>query len=269
MTTSKILGAHLSKGKGLHTLQVQMDKFNLDTCAFFFSSPRTFQSKELTKQEIKQFLNQTKKPHLMLPHAPYVINLASNDPRNLILLQAELDKCQQCNIELYNIHPGSGKDSTLNNIALNLNTMKTDVTVVIENMAGDGSKFGYQFEQLAQIINQCAIKTGICLDTCHLFGAGYDITTKEKFDGVMKEFHNIVGIEKLKGVHLNDSKCALNSRKDRHEFIAKGLIGKEAFEFVMQSHWFDNVPIIMETPDMANLNDEVKMLRKFEKILNS
>lgn len=262
--TSKILGAHLSKSKGLHTLQKQMEKYNLDTCAFFFSSPRTFQSKELSKDEIKEFLKVTKNPHLLLPHAPYVINLANNDPRNNVLLEAELKKCRQCNIELYNIHPGSGKKQTMKNISTNLNKIKTDVTIVIENMAGDGLKFGRTFEEIAEIISQCKIKTGVCLDTCHLFGAGYDIRTFEKFDNVMKEFNNIVGIEKLKGVHLNDSKCELNSRKDRHEFVTKGLIGKDAFEFVMQSHWFNNVPIIMETPDMDHFSKEVEMLRKFE-----
>lgn len=260
--TSKILGAHLSKGKGLHTLQDQMDKYNLDTCAFFFSSPRTFQTKELTKNEIKEFLKRTKNSHLLLPHAPYVINLAKDDPRSMSLLESELIKCQQCNIELYNVHPGSG--SSIENIASNLNKIETNVTVVIENMAGDGSKFGRTFEQLAEIIGRCKNKTGICLDTCHLFAAGYDIRTFEKFDAVMKEFNNIIGIEKIKGVHLNDSKCDLNSRKDRHEFVTKGLIGSKAFEFVMQSQWFDNVPIIMETPDMKNIDDEVKMLRGFE-----
>lgn len=267
----KILGIHQSRKGGIHTIQTQMNALKTDTCAFFFGSPRSFASKPLTTEEIKQFKQIVKNPSTLLPHGSYLINLVNKDPKHAELFKAELTKCRQLGINLYNIHPGSdtsgiGVEKALDQIALNINSLDPGPIIVIENMAGDGKKLGYTFEHLRGIIDRVEDKekVGVCLDTCHLFAAGYDIRTAEKFDEVMKQFDSVVGIKYLKGMHLNDSKQDLGSRKDRHELIGKGKIGIEAFKFIMQSHWFDKVSLIIETPDEGNEQEEIEMLRSFE-----
>lgn len=267
----RILGIHQNRKKGYHSLQTEMNFLETDTCAFFLNSPRSFTTKPLSDDEISLFKNHTKNPSLLLPHGSYLINLVNKDSKHINLLNSELHKCDQLNIKLYNVHPGSdtlklGLNTSINNVASTINSLTTNVTIVIENMAGDGNKIGYTFEHLRMIIDRVENKerVGVCLDTCHLFAANYDIRTFEKFDDVMKEFDNVVGVKYLKAMHLNDSKTEMGSRRDRHAVLGKGMIGLEAFRFVMRGKWFENAVLIVETPDEVNRRGEIKMLRDFE-----
>lgn len=269
----KLIGAHLPIGKGLYTLQSKMENLNTQTCAFFIRSPRSFESKDLTSITINKFKENIKEPSILLPHAPYLINLANKDPKHIKVLQDDLIKCSQLGIKYYNLHPGSdvlnlGKEKAIKQISDQINQLKNDsVVIVLENLAGDGKKVGNTFEELRDIIENVKDKSliGVCLDTCHLFGYGYDIRTEEKFENVMNEFDRIVGLKYLKGMHLNDSKMPLGSKKDRHESIGKGKIGLDAFKYIMKSDYFDNIPMILETPDPSIYQEEIDLLRSFEK----
>ncbi|EJW02098.1 apurinic endonuclease (APN1) [Edhazardia aedis USNM 41457] len=270
----KLLGAHLSTSNGLHTLQEKMEKLSIKTCAFFVRNPRGFSSKALTDAELLKWKSSIQNPEILLPHAPYIINLANKEQcsKHLEVLEHDLEKLSILGVEYYNLHPGSdvsklGKDGALKLIISNLNKLKNKkVTVVIENMAGDGKKVGGKFEDLRYIVNnvQNKEKIGVCLDTCHMFAAGYDIRKPEKFEAVMKDFDRIVGLKYLKGVHLNDSKHNIASNKDRHEEIGKGCIGIECFKYIMNSDYFNDIPMILETPEPDNYLNEIKLLRSLE-----
>jgi deoxyribonuclease-4 len=178
---------------------------------------------------------------------------------------------------LYNIHPGSdtkgiGKEA-LELVSVQLNRAMKDVPSVIillENMAGQGSVCGRTFEELAYIIEHIEDKEriGVTLDTSHLFGAGYDIRTAENFEKIMREFDRIVGLKYLRAMHLNDSKCELDSRKDRHEQIGKGTIGIEAFRYIMNSSYFEDIPMILETPNPLEFGKEIALLRSLINEIN-
>lgn len=266
-----ILGIHQSIKKGLHSIQTEMNLLHTSTCSFFLGSPRSFNSKPLTQNEIKLFQDNVSNPSNLLPHGSYLINLVNREPKHINLFHSELLKCKQLGIQLYNIHPGSdtkniGVSNALDQIALTINSIESGPRIIIENMAGEGKKLGYSFEQLSGIIDRVEDKDriGVCLDTCHLFAAGYDIRTEQKFEDVMVEFDNVVGVKYLKAMHLNDSKGDLGSRRDRHECIGRGKIGIEAFKFVMKSKWFKDVVLIIETPNEGREKEEIEMLRSFE-----
>ncbi|KAM0676890.1 hypothetical protein BDAP_002481 [Binucleata daphniae] len=275
----KFIGAHLSISKGLHTIKHEMEEIDANTCAFFIRNPRGFKTKPLNEIEIKKWQLFVKNTETFLPHAPYIINLANKEQheKHRDCLDDDLERCSILGIENYNIHPGSdvsnlGRVKAIELIANGINNLKNkNVRVVIENTAGDGKKVGSTFEDLRDIImNVCnKDRVGVCLDTCHLFGAGYDIRKYEQFDLVMKEFDRIVGLKYLKGMHLNDSKMELGSKKDRHECIGKGKIGLEPFKYIMQSEMFDNIPLILETPVSSEYKNEIKILRNFSKTTNT
>ena len=143
--------------------------------------------------------------------------------------------------------------------------MTSGVIAVIENTAGQGSHLGFTFEQIASMIAQVGDKSrvGVCIDTCHAFTAGYDIRTKETFENTFERFGSIIGYEFLKGMHLNDSKKELGTRVDRHDSLGKGFIGLDPFKWIMADSRFDKIPLILETPDETNWEDEIKLLRSF------
>lgn len=270
---TKILGAHLSISKGLFTVEKQMKMINCETCALFLKNQRTFNFQPLEQDVINKFKKTVQHPELLLPHASYLINLANDkDMKGYHLMIDDLKRCNALGINLYNIHPGSNTQKNItkaiNNIADNINRAHKEVDNVIiclENMAGQGNTIGRRFEELKQIIDLVYDKSriGITLDTCHLFGGGYDIRTFNSFENTMQEFNSIIGLQYLKAMHLNDSKMELNSRKDRHEELGKGKIGIDCFKFIMTSEYFINIPMILETPNPENYKNEIALLKSF------
>lgn len=267
-----MIGAHLSIGKGIHSLQKQMELLKCDCCAMFLKSQRQYNSKQLSENEIKEFKNAIKFPERLIPHGSYLINLANPDTceKSLDCLLDDLKRCEALGLTLYNIHPGSDVknlgNKALDLIAENLNIAikkTSNVIICLENMAGQGTVCGRTFSELKYIIDRVIDKNriGVTLDTCHLFGGGYDIRTPENFTKIMDEFKTVVGIEYLKALHLNDSKCELNSRKDRHESIGEGKIGIDAFKFIMNSDDFEDIPMILETPFPENFKKEIELLK--------
>lgn len=212
----------------------------------------------------------------VLPHDSYLINLGHPEEEGLQKSRAafldEMLRCEQLGLKLLNFHPGSHLnkiplEECLDRVAesINLALGKTQgVTAVIENTAGQGSNVGYEFRQLKHIIDRVEDKSrvGVCLDTCHTYTAGYDIVNE--YDRVFREFDATVGFDFLRGIHLNDSKKALGSRVDRHDSIGKGLLGMDFFKRFMKDDRFDNMPIVLETPDETLWAEEIKLLRSFE-----
>lgn len=271
----KWLGAHLSIAKGLDTLQRQMELIGGDTCALFLKSSRSFASKPLTEEAAAAFRKAVRHPERLLPHGSYLINLASDEAgdKHYACLVDDMRRCHALGIRYYNIHPGSDVQKrgrgALALIAAQLDRAMREVpgvVVLLENMAGQGTVCCASFEELGCIIEHVEDKAriGVTLDTCHLFAAGYDIRTAEGFERTMEAFDRAVGIGYLKAMHLNDSKCPLGSRKDRHEQLGKGLIGTEAFRYIMNSSYFEDMPLVLETPSPDEYKRELQLLRSLE-----
>ncbi len=275
LASEYLLGVHLPIGKGIHTLQQQMNTLKASTCALFLKSQRTYHFKKISEVDVRKFVECVRKPGILLPHGSYLINLANPGDagrKSLDVLIDDLERCNALGIKMYNVHPGSDVDK-LGKKALALVSERLNrvldavprVTILIENMAGQGSVVGSTFEELHDIIEGVSDKSriGVCLDTCHMFGAGYDIRTHESFQAVMDTFDRVVGLGYLKAMHLNDSKKELGSRVDRHESIGKGMIGMDAFRFVMTSSMFRGIPLILETPDPEIYGREIEILKSF------
>ncbi|DBA74385.1 hypothetical protein WJX77_002649 [Trebouxia sp. C0004] len=262
----KWVGAHVSMGGGLERAVVRAASIGANAFALDTRSKRQWESKPIEVDTADKFKQACKDygfgPEHILPHGSYLINLASADPallsKSYNAFVDELKRCEILGIRLYNFHPGStcGKcppEEGMDRIAEQINKAHTEtksVIVVLENMAGAGGSVGHKFEYLRHIIDRVEAKArvGVCLDTCHLFAGGYDVSSPETFEQVMAEFEEVVGLQYLKGMHVNDSKAALGSKKDRHENVAKGLIGKDCFSFLMNDDRFNGIPLIMETP---------------------
>jgi len=274
----KYIGAHVSSSGGVENAPLNAKEIGAKAFALFVKNQRQWFVKPLTTENIDNFKKNCEDSNFdmdyVLPHDSYLINLGSPDPdsleksRNSFL--KEIQRCEQLGIKMLNFHPGShlkkiSEDECLNRIGESLNIMldkTSSVSLLIENTAGQGSNMGYKFEHLAHIIDIVEDKSrvGVCIDTCHTFGAGYELKTEEGFLKTFKTFEDIVGIKYLKGIHLNDSKKEFASRLDRHESIGDGLIGIDAFRFIMNDGRFDNIPIILETPNPERWPQEIKML---------
>jgi len=275
----KYIGAHVSIAGGLDISVLRAYQLGATAFSFFTKNQRQWKSTPLSNKIISDFKVTCNKlnyqANQILPHGSYLINLGHPDSdllkksRNAFL--DEIIRCNDLGLVLFNFHPGSHlhkitEDSCLeiiaNSINLSLNKTK-NVTLVIENTAGQGSNVGYCFEHLAKIINKIEDKSriGVCLDTCHLFSAGYDLRTKDAYNNTFKMFDKIVGFNYLRGVHINDSKGNLNSRIDRHHSLGKGNIGCDAFIWMMQDHRFNDMPIILETIDSNIWSEEISWLK--------
>lgn len=274
----KYVGAHTSTSGGIYNAVVNAQAIGAKAFAMFTKNQRRWEAKPLQSKDIdkfKELLNESKiSPRHVLPHDSYLINLGhpDSDKRNKSL-NAFLDEVQRCELlglDRLNFHPGShlkqiSEDECLKLIAQGMNKTldKTKgVTLVLENTAGQGSNLGYRFEHLARIIELIEDKSrvGVCIDTCHMFTAGYDIRTREAYDVSMAQFENIVGFKYLRGMHLNDSKPDLGSHVDRHDSIGKGKIGLDAFRFIMNDERMDDIPLILETIDESLWPQEIKLL---------
>lgn len=276
----KYIGAHVSASGGVEFAPVNAHEIGANAFALFTKNQRQWVSKPLTEENIRLFKENCTKYNFqtdyILPHDSYLINLGHPEEEGLEKSRAafldEMQRCEQLGLKLLNFHPGShlNKISVEDCLALiaesiNLTLEKTKgVTAVIENTAGQGSNLGSEFWQLRYIIDRVNDKSrvGICLDTCHTYTAGYDIVND--YDKVFDEFEKEVGFEYLRGMHLNDSKKELGSHVDRHDNIGQGLTGSALFERLMKDSRFDNMPLILETPDESKWAEEIAWLRSVE-----
>jgi deoxyribonuclease-4 len=280
---NKFVGAHTSSSGGVFNAVYNAQQIGAKAFALFTKNQKRWDAKPLDTKTIERFktaLDESKiLPKHVLPHDSYLINLGHPDEQKLIKSRMafidELERCEELGLEKLNFHPGShlkeiSEDECIDRIAESVNIAldKTKgVSAVIENTAGQGSNLGYKFEHLAQIIDKVEDKTriGVCIDTCHMFVAGYDIRTKEVYDKTWQEFENIVGFKYLMGMHINDSKPPLGSKKDRHHSIGQGEIGLDAFRFIMNDERMDDIPLILETIDSSIWKEEIELLYSLER----
>jgi deoxyribonuclease-4 len=274
----KYVGAHVSAAGGVENAPENAHKIGAKAFALFTKNQKQWFAKPLTQDNIDKFKAKCTEygypPELILPHDSYLINLGNPVPENLEKSRKafldEMQRCEQLGLKLLNFHPGAhlkkmSESQCLETIAESINMVleKTSgVTAVIENTAGQGSNVGYKFEHLAAIIEMVDDKSrvGVCLDTCHTYTAGYDIKSATGYEATFEEFDSLIGFQYLKGMHLNDSKKELGSRVDRHDSIGKGLMGIEVFRRIMNDPRFDNIPLILETPDDSLWEEEIKLL---------
>lgn len=274
----KFVGAHVSTTGGIDKAPLNAARIGARAFALFTRNQRQWNPKMPTAKQIGTFRENCRRmgffPAQIIAHDSYLINLGHPGDGELLksrtAFQTELRLCEQLGIELLNFHPGShlrlaSEKETLARIAESIDMALAEtkgVTAVIENTAGQGSNLGYSFEQIAMIIELLDDKSrvGVCLDTAHLFAAGYDLRTTESFAGVLDAFDRIIGFGYLRGMHLNDSKAELGSRVDRHASLGEGKIGIEAFRLVMNDPRFDNIPLILETPSPEKWPEEIRLL---------
>ena len=273
------IGAHLSINKGFENIGLEALSIDANTFQFFPRSPRGGKAKALDPQDIESFEEVINNSNIdvILAHAPYVINLASKSEQtrdnSYEIFEDDLKRLSLLPENMYNFHPGShvgqGVEKGINLIADSLNKLiqeEQKTTVLLETMAGKGTEIGRTFEELQMIIEKVEIdeKIGVCLDTCHVYDAGYDI--RNDLDGVIDEFDNVIGLNRLKAIHLNDSKFGLNSHKDRHEKIGMGEIGMDAICEIINHKSLRNLPFFLETPnDVEGYKEEIKLLRGYYK----
>lgn len=279
----KYIGAHVSASGGVENAVLRAVEIGANAFALFTKNQRQWKTPPLKAENIEKFKRFCKVhnilPEHILPHDSYLINLGSPDAEGLEKSRAafidELERANQLGLKLLNFHPGShlnkiSEQECLAKIAESINiavSQVPNVVAVIENTAGQGSNLGYRFEHLAEIIDQVEDKSrvGVCLDTCHTFSAGYDISSLEQCEKTFAEFERVVGFQYLRGMHLNGSKTPLGSRKDRHDTLREGTIGTAFCEFIMQDDRFDNIPMVLETINPDIWADEIKFLRTLAK----
>lgn len=274
----KYVGAHVSASGGVENAPLNAHAIGAKAFALFTKNQRQWKSPVLTAASIRLFKERCNeygfKPEHILPHDSYLINLGHPEPDGLQKSREafldEMQRCEQLGLDRLNFHPGSSlkqisDEECLSLIAesINITLGKTKgVTAVVENTAGQGTNLGYTFEQLRYIIDRVDDKSrvGVCLDTAHTLASGYDITTEEGYRDTFNKFDEIVGFRYLKGMHINDSKKALGSKVDRHDSIGKGVMGLTLFKLLMNDPRFDNLPLILETPDETIWADEIRYL---------
>ncbi|MEZ3551476.1 MAG: deoxyribonuclease IV [Muribaculaceae bacterium] len=274
----KYIGAHVSVAGGVGNAPVQAHAIGAKAFALFTGSSSRWQSKDIPEEEIARFKSNCQlygfTPEVILPHDNFLINLGSPDSKKLAMSRKsfldEMRRCMQLGLTMLNFHPGShlnaiSEEECLDRIAesVNMTLEKTEgVIAVLENVAGQGSNMGHSFEQLAYIIDRVEDKSrvGVCIDTCHAYSAGFDLATPEGHEETWRLFDSIIGFNYLKGMHLNDDKKELGSRIDRHASIGMGTLGKDFFSRLVNDPRFDNIPLILETPDEAAWPEEIAWL---------
>jgi deoxyribonuclease-4 len=274
----KYVGAHVSASGGVENAPENANAIGARAFALFTKNQRQWFSNPLTLASIKAFRQNCEKydfkPFQILPHDSYLINLGHPENEQLEKSRAsfldEMQRCEQLGLDRLNFHPGShlkaiSEEECLSRIAESINIAldKTKgVSAVIENTAGQGTNMGYRFEHLRFMIDKVEDKSrvGVCIDTCHAFTSGYNIKTSEGFKETFSLFDRIVGFNYLKGMHINDSKKELATRVDRHDSIGKGFLGEDVFKMLMNDSRFDNMPLILETPEESLWEEEIKNL---------
>ena len=277
----KYFGAHVSTSGGVENAPTNAHAIGATAFALFTKNQRQWIAPPLTNKSIELFkkrcIEYGYKPATILPHDSYLINLGNPDTEALQKSRNafvdEMKRCELLGLDRLNFHPGShlGKISEENCLELiaesiNLALKETsEVIAVIENTSGQGSNLGFKFEHLKYIIDLVQDKTriGVCIDTCHTYTAGYDLKSIESFTKTFNDFEKIVGFKYLKGMHINDSKKGLGSKVDRHESLGLGELGINAFRYIMKDSRFDEIPLILETPDESKWKEEIALLKSF------
>lgn len=277
----KYFGAHVSASGGLENAVRNAQAIGANAFALFTKNQRQWSAPPLTTNQIAAFKGAMAEAGFtaqqVLPHDSYLINLGHPDAEGLQksrdAFYEEMERCEQLGLDRLNFHPGShlkritalqSLDRIADSINLALERTST-VTAVLENTAGQGTNLGYSFEHLAYIIERVEDKSrvGVCIDTCHAFAAGYDLRTREACEKTFEEFDRIIGFGYLRGMHLNDAMRPLSSHIDRHSSLGDGEIGIECFRYIATDSRFDNIPLILETPNEAIWREEVAKLRSF------
>lgn len=269
------IGCHLSVAKGFEHMGKEAISIGANTFQFFTRNPRGGKAKDIDEEDIKALIKLTKENNfaVILGHAPYTLNACSgSEDTRKFALQVMTDDLKRMELipgNFYNFHPGShvkqGVEVGINYIVDMLNAIlkpEQNTTVLLETMAGKGTEIGRSFEELKEILDRVELsnKMGVCLDTCHVHDAGYDIVNN--LDGVLDEFDKVIGLNKLYAIHLNDSKNPLGSHKDRHEKIGKGFIGIEAITRIINHPKLKGIPFFLETPnELSGYAEEIKLLR--------
>lgn len=275
----KFIGAHLPAAGGVDRVPNYAREIGATAFALFVKPQRQWLASPLKKETIEAFRNQLRVAGIdasqVLPHASYLINMATPDEearnRSIKSLEGEMGRCRELGLKSLNIHPGSYVrvgtpeegckriSDTINRVFLH----EAEGKIVLENTAGQGSYLGARFEELAMIIERVddEARVGVCLDTAHLYGAGFNIATEEGWQRMLEDFDRIIGFERLCGVHLNDTKVERGSHLDRHAVIGAGQLGWETFARIMRDDRFDGIPLILETPEPSVWAEEIRRLK--------
>ncbi len=278
----KRIGAHVSASGGVSNAPLNAAKIGADAFAMFVKNQRRWDAPPLSAEEITAFKDALKQSGIraehVLVHDSYLINLGhpreAEREKSLNAFIDEIRRCEALGLRLLNFHPGSHLNEIsaqvcLDNIAGSLNfaiANTSGVKLVLENTAGQGSNLGYDFAQLAYVIDKISNKDriGVCIDTCHAFAAGYDLRSPQAYERTMSEFDRAIGYKFLSGMHLNDTKNELGVRKDRHESLGRGFLGLGAFENIMNDPNIDEIPLILETIDDSLWAEEIALLRSMQ-----
>lgn len=277
------LGAHVSAAGGPHKAVENAVAIGANAFALFTKNQKQWKAPPLSDEVIDLFKQEMEKGNFkaeqVLPHNSYLINMGNPDPekweRSVNAFIDELHRAKQLGLDRVNFHPGAHLnqidiDGCIDLIAKGIDRSVEEVEgvyAVIETTAGQGSALGRSFEEIAQIIDRSKYpeRIGVCVDTCHIWAAGYDISTQEKFNDVMTHYDEVVGFDKLMGMHLNDAKSTFASRVDRHAPLGDGNLGLEPFKAMMADDRFKNIPLVLETNEPARWADEIELLRSFAK----
>ncbi len=277
----KYFGAHVSASGGVDNAPLNAKAIGATAFALFTKNQRQWQAAPFTASQIDAFRKACADcgylPTQILPHDSYLINLGHPEREGLEKSREafvdEMSRCEVLGLDRLNFHPGSHlqKITTLQCLdrvaeSINIALDKTHgVTAVIENTAGQGSNIGFAFDHLAYIIERVEDKSrvGVCIDTCHAFAAGYDLRTREACEKTFAELERVIGFRYLRGMHLNDAMKIIDSHVDRHSSLGAGMIGIECFRYIASDPRFDNIPLILETPDESQWPDEIARLKAF------
>lgn len=273
------IGCHLSSAKGYEAMAKEAEKIQANTFQFFTRNPRGGNAKEIKEEDVRAYGERARKQGItkILAHAPYTLNACSEKEsvRNFAFraMKEDMERMEYTPGNCYNFHPGShvgqGVETGITLISELLNEILTPsqtTTVLLETMAGKGSEVGRNFEELREILDRVTLseKMGVCLDTCHVYDSGYDIVGD--LDGVLTEFDRVIGLDKLKAIHLNDSMYGFESHKDRHARIGEGKIGLEAIARIINHPALRHLPFYLETPnDLEGYAREISMLKELYK----
>ena len=277
----KYIGAHVSASGGVENAPANAHKIGATAFALFTKNQRQWVAAPLTAAQIDSFRNVCDQygylPAQILPHDSYLINLGHPEKEPLEKSRAafldEMQRCELLGLDRLNFHPGSHlqkitEQESLDRIAASINRALDrthGVTAVIENTAGQGSNLGFSFRHLAYLIERVEDKSrvGVCIDTCHAFAAGYDLSTRAGCEATFRELDEVVGMKYLRGMHLNDAMKGVGSRVDRHAPLGEGMLGLECFRYIAEDSRFDGIPLILETPDESRWPEEIALLKSF------